>query len=101
MKLLSQFEKPVCWRLTAAFAVLLIAGLGFVQSVHLHDELAPSSAARSHCAICVFSHSPAVVTAAGAAPAPALDFTTISSTDPQLRSQLLVSSTFIRPPPVS
>lgn len=96
-----QFERSLCWRFTAAFAVLLIAGLGFVQSVHLHDELAPSSAARSHCAICVFSHSPAVVTATGAAPAPSLDFATIKSSDPQLLSQLLVSSAFIRPPPVS
>jgi hypothetical protein len=100
MKLSPQFGKSLCWRLTAVFAVLLVAGLGFVQSVHLHDELAPSSAARSHCALCLFSHSPAVITAARSAPAPVLDFATIKSVEPQLLSRLLVSSAFIRPPPV-
>ncbi len=81
-------------------AVILIAGVGFVQAIHLHEDLAPFGAARSHCALCVFSHSPAVVTATRSAPVPVGDFTALVSAEPQLRSRLLVSSAFIRPPPV-
>jgi hypothetical protein len=99
MKLLGQFAPPLSRRLTVLLAVVLLAGLGFVQSVHLHDELAPSGAARSHCALCVFSHSPAVITAARCAPAPALDSVSPQSAEPQLRSRLLVSAITIRPPP--
>jgi len=39
MKLLGQFAPPLSRRLTVLLAVVLLAGLGFVQSVHLHDEL--------------------------------------------------------------
>ena len=94
-----KFEKSL-WRLTVAFAVLLVAGVAIVQSFHLHEELAPSGVTRSHCALCVFSHSPAVVTVARSVPVPLLDYASLPSVDPQLRSRLLVCSAFIRPPPV-
>jgi hypothetical protein len=94
-----QFAKSQCWRLTAVFAVLLIAGLGLVQSVHVHEELAPSRATRTHCALCVFSHSPAVITAAGSAPAKVPEVAYSHLAEPQLQSRLLVASAFVRPPP--
>jgi hypothetical protein len=100
MRLASQFDKSLFRRLTAVFAVLLIAGFGFVQSVHLHDESAPSSATHSHCALCAFSHSPAVATAARSAPIPVLSFTSLQSVEPQLHSRLLLPSVSIRPPPI-
>ena len=88
------------WRLwVAGFLALLIAGLGFVESVHLHNDLAPNQAAHSHCALCAISHNPAVVTAARSAPEPVSDFTVSTTAQPHLRSRLLVPSTFIRPPP--
>jgi hypothetical protein len=88
------------WRLwIAGFMALLIVGMGFVQSIHLHNELAPHHAAHSHCALCVISHSPAVVTAARSAPAPVSDFAAFTAAEPQLHSRLLIASAFIRPPP--
>ncbi len=99
MRLAPQFEKSLSWRLTVLFAVLLIAGMGFVQSVHLHDELSPSRADRSHCALCVFSHSPAVMTTAGPAPIPVPDVIYLHFAEPQLHSRLLVAVVSIRPPP--
>lgn len=99
MRLAPQFDKSLFRRLTAVFAVLFIVGLSLVQSVHLHDESATSGAEHSHCALCIFSHSPAVVTAARTAPVPVLHFVSIHSAEPQLHSRLLVSVVFIRPPP--
>lgn len=99
MRLAPQFDQARLRRWTAVFAVVLIAGLSFVQAVHLHDESATSSAEHSHCALCIFSHSPAVVTAARTAPVPVLHFVSIHSAEPQLHSRLLVAVAFIRPPP--
>ena len=99
MRLAPQFEKSLGRRLTAAFAVLLIFGLGVIQAVHLHDELAPSGASHSHCALCVFSHGSAVVTAIRLAPTLVVDFASVHSTEPQLHSRLLVPAASIRPPP--
>jgi len=89
-----------CQRFVAAFAALLIAGLGIVQVVHLYDELASSDTSHSRCALCVLSHSPAVATAAGSAPAPIGKSSALVVADPQLHSRLLIAAAFIRPPPV-
>lgn len=101
MRLVPQFASPFSRRMVAIFAVLLVAGIGFVQSVHLHEDVIPSGPTRSHCALCVFSHSPAVITAAGTTPALATDFASPQLQDPQLRSRLMVCSAFIRPPPTA
>ena len=99
MRLAPKFENSLWRRLTAVFVVLLIAGLGFVESVHLHEGVDPSGAVNTHCALCVLSHIPAVVTTARSAPAPVLDFVSLPSAEPQLHSRLLVPSLSIRPPP--
>ena len=100
MRLVPQFETSSLRRITAFAAVLLIAGLGLVQAIHLH-EFAPSDAGRSHCALCVFSHTPAVLTAARSAPALVSESASLVVAEPQLRSRLLLPASFIRPPPVS
>ena len=87
-------------RWTVAFAVVLITSMGFVQAIHLHEDLAPTTADRSHCALCVFSHSPAVVTAARSAPTLVCNLATPVSAEPQLHSRLLAPAASIRPPPV-
>ncbi len=69
-------------------------------SVHQHDEFARSGAVHSHCALCIFSHSPAAVTATRSAPVPVRDVAELAFAEPQLRSRLLIPSAFIRPPPV-
>lgn len=95
-----QFEHSGLRRLTAVFVVLLVASVSFLGSVHQHDEFARSGAVHSHCALCIFSHSPAAVTATRSAPVPVRDVAELAFAEPQLRSRLLIPSAFIRPPPV-
>jgi len=85
----------------AVFFVVLIAAFGFVQAVHVHDTLAKQSSPASHCSLCVIAHSAAVVTPAGTSLAPIVESAPLAVSDPQLRSQLQVASSFIRPPPQS
>ena len=63
MTVVRQPDRPSWQRCIAVFAALLVAGVGFVQFVHLHEEFSSSGAVHSHCALCIFSHSPAAVTA--------------------------------------
>jgi hypothetical protein len=97
--MIRQLDRARWQRWIAVFATLLITGLSLIQAIHLHEELAPSSAAHSHCALCIFSHSPAVVTSARHAPIATSGFATLAPADAQLRSRLVVPSAFIRPPP--
>ena len=83
----------------AVLFVVLIAGFGFVQAVHVHDTLAKQSSPASHCSLCVIAHSAAVVTPAGTSLVPIVRSGLLAVSDPQLRSQLQVASSFIRPPP--
>ena len=83
----------------AVFFVVLIAGFGFVQAVHVHDTLATQSSPASHCSLCVIAHSAALVTPAGTSLRPIIRSALLAVSDPQLRSQLQVASSFIRPPP--
>jgi hypothetical protein len=85
----------------AVFFVVLIACFGFVQAVHVHDTLTKQSSPASHCSLCVIAHSAAVVTPAGTSLAPIVRSAPLAVSDPQLRSQLQVASSSIRPPPQS
>ena len=84
---------------TAAFFVLVMAALSFVQAVHVHEALAGQPAPASHCSLCVVAHSAAVITPASEAPAPVLESATVVLSEPQLQSRLRVASSLIRPPP--
>jgi hypothetical protein len=99
MKPLQQLDRRMVKKFTAAFFVLVMAGFGFVQAVHVHDALAARTSPPSHCSLCVVSHSAAVVTAVNAAIAPVVESAAVSASEPQLRSHLEVASSFIRPPP--
>src|SRR5271169_3415809 len=96
MKPQFQFDRSSFQKWTAVFFVLVMAGFGFVQAVHVHDALAGPA---SHCSLCVVAHSAAVVTPASAAPAPVLEAAILAVSEPQLESRLQVISSFIRPPP--
>jgi len=93
-----QFGSTPLRKWTTLFCVLVIAGFGFVQAVHAHNVVDGQSAA-AHCSLCVVAHSAAAVTAATAAPAPALETARLAVLEPQLQSQLHVTSSYIRPPP--
>ena len=99
MKSSHQIDRSTLRRFTAAFFVLVIAGFGFVQAVHVHDVLARQASPASHCSLCVVAHSAAIVTPTGTAPAPVVASAAVAISDPQLRSHLQVASSFIRPPP--
>jgi len=82
--------------------VLVVAVFGFVQAVHVHDGLATDDgpgAPAAHCLICVAAHSAPIVTTASLAPVLAHTATVTPVLDPQLSTQLVIPSAFIRPPP--
>jgi len=101
MKPLHQLSRPALRKFTAAFFVLVIAGFGFVQAVHVHNALATQTSPASHCSLCVVAHSAAVVTPVNTAIAPIVTTAAFAVSDPQLQSHLEVASSFIRPPPPS
>jgi hypothetical protein len=101
MKPLHQIDRRTLRKFTAAFFVLMIAGFGFVQAVHVHDSLAKQTSPASHCSLCVVAHSAAVVTPVNASIAPVVESTAVAVSDPQPQSHLEVASSFIRPPPQS
>ncbi|HEY4930422.1 MAG TPA: hypothetical protein VII23_02535 [Terriglobales bacterium] len=99
MTVICQFERPQLRKWTALLFVLVMAGFGFVQAVHVHDALASQSSPASHCSLCVVAHSAAVVTAVSSAPAPVQQSARLAVLEAQLQSQLHVASSYIRPPP--
>jgi hypothetical protein len=102
MKQANQFERSLPQRLMAAFFVLVVAGFGFVQAVHVHDPvLEPSSAPSSHCSLCAVAHTTVAVTAASSTPVPTVHYEAQQLCEPQHESRLVISSSLIRPPPLS
>jgi hypothetical protein len=94
-----QFERPQLRKWMALLFVVVMAGFGFVQAVHVHDALASQSSPASHCSLCVVAHSAALVTSGCAAVAPDLNSAGLAVLEPQLLSHLQVASSYIRPPP--
>jgi hypothetical protein len=99
MKPLSQPGRRTLRKLTAVFFVLIIAGFGFVQAVHVHDALAKQTSPASHCSLCAVTHSAVAITPVNAVIAPVVTKAAVAVSDPQLQSYLEVTSSFIRPPP--
>jgi hypothetical protein len=84
---------------SAVFFVLVMAGFGFVQAVHVHAAVAGQASPTSHCPLCVVARNAAVITPASVAPAPPVESAVLVVSEPQLRSRLQIVSSFIRPPP--
>lgn len=101
MKPLYQIDRRTLRKFTAAFFVLVIAGFGLVEAVHVHDAVAEQTSPASHCSLCVIAHNAAVVTPVNAALAPVVTSAPLVISNPQLQSRLQVASSFIRPPPQS
>jgi len=99
MKFWRQLDRFPWKKCTAALFVLLIAGFGFVQAVHVHDALLGQSSAPSHCSLCVAAHQAAAITPVSAAPVPRVEATIAELSQPQSDSRLQVGALFIRPPP--
>ena len=95
----NQLDRKLLQKWTALLFVLVMAGFGFVQAVHVHDALASQSAPASHCSLCVVAHSAALISPAGAAPAPVFSSAQLAVLEPQLQSRLQVAFSYIRPPP--
>lgn len=99
MKPLYQIDRRTLRKFTSAFFVLVIAGFGFVEAVHVHDAAAKQTSPASHCSLCVVAHNAAVVTPVNASLTPVVKSAPLALSDPQLQSQLQVASSSIRPPP--
>lgn len=103
MKPSRQFDRLPFQKWIALLFVLVVAVFGVVQAVHVHDGLPTgddSGSPASHCLICVAAHSVPVVTTVSLSPVLTLTAGVIPESDPQLYSQLVIFSAFIRPPPV-
>jgi hypothetical protein len=96
-----QFHHRLFQKWTAVFFVLVMAGFGFVQAVHVHDTVAGQTSPASHCSLCVVAHSAVVTSPVNGAPAPVIQTAPLDLSEPQLESRLQVASSFIRPPPAS
>jgi hypothetical protein len=101
MKPLYAIDRGTLRKFTSAFFVLVIAGFGFVETVHVHDAVAKQTSPASHCSLCVVAHNAAVVTPVNVALAPVATSAPLAISDPQLQSQLRVASSSIRLPPQS
>jgi len=99
MKQSPQFGRHPLQKWTALLFVLVMAGFGFVQAIHVHDALARKTAPESHCSLCVVAHSAALISPAGVAPMPVFDTAQVAVIEPQLQSHLQVAFSYIRPPP--
>jgi hypothetical protein len=104
MKPRSQSVRTGVQSWTALLFVLVMAVCGFVQVVHTHDgpanDARPNSSA-THCLSCVASHSVAVKAEVSFTPVLAVQPETLLNQEVQLVSQLILFSSFIRPPPAS
>ena len=101
MKPLRQLDGSPLRKWTAVLFVLVMAGVGFAQAVHVHDTNAGQTSPASHCSLCVAAHHAAVITPVNAAQAPVIASVVLVQSEPQLLSRLQVAFSFIRPPPQS
>jgi len=101
MKPSRQLKPPLLQTWIALLFVLVMAGFGFVQSVHVHDAMAGQSSPASHCSLCVVAHSAVLISPAAVAPLPAVAAIVFAVSEPQLQSRLQVAPSYIRPPPQS
>lgn len=102
MKSRSQMDSQLSRQCLAALCILVMAVFGFVQAVHVHDGLADNESPNgpvARCLICVAAHSAPVVTGISVAPVLIVSASVTPVLDPQLHPQLVVPSSFIRPPP--
>lgn len=87
----------MAYRAGAVACVLLVIFIGTVSAVHAHLET--SKAPEHSCSICALAHS-GVVAVAISTPVPVFARSAVGLTAAVgLRSLLLVSSLYIRPPP--
>jgi|HubBroStandDraft_6_1064221.scaffolds.fasta_scaffold53208_2 hypothetical protein len=73
------------------FLVLLVSA---VQATHVHPD-----SAKHDCSLCVVAQAGTIITAAFHATPVLLQSRIEAATDPQLHSQLIAPSLYIRPPP--
>jgi hypothetical protein len=98
---LRQFDRSPLQAGLAVVLALVMVGFGFVQAVHVHNELAKPASPASHCSLCIASHNTAVVVTASNAPAPVLESAIIAVHETQFEPQVRIGASFIRPPPQS
>ena len=96
-----KFDRSPTYKWVALALGLLMAAIGFVQAVHVHDALGRQSSPASHCSFCVVAHNAAVITPVSSPPVPVVKASLQDPSQPQLTSRLLIGASFIRPPPQS
>jgi len=102
MNKVSQFDRARLRKWSALVVVLVVTAFAVVQVTHVHNGVRggddPGSPS-THCLFCVAAHSAPIVTTVTFTPVLALTAAVTPVIDPQLYSQLVIFSAFIRPPP--
>jgi hypothetical protein len=104
MKPHSQFARNGVQHWTAFFVVLVMVVFGFVQAVHVHEGRANDArpnAPSTHCVSCVAVHSAAIKAEVSFAQVLSQQPGTTFTAEPQLEAQLVLFTSFIRPPPAT
>ena len=100
MKLWLQFDRLPWKKCTAALFVLLMAGFGFVQAVHVHDALGRTDFARNRTVHSAWSRiTESFSLLPRVAPTQISESTKVAELEIQLQSHLHETHSNIRPPP--
>jgi len=99
MTLLRQLDRSPGQKCLAVVFALAMLGIGFVQAVHVHDDLARQSTPPSHCSLCVAAHNPVAVVSTGGAPLPVVESAPVLPAETPREAFLSIGAAFIRPPP--
>jgi hypothetical protein len=101
MSSIRQFDRSLLQKCLAVTFVLVMAGLGFIQAVHVHDAMVRPTSPASHCSLCVVAHHAVLVTPANSAPEPIVTASVPEITAVQFELPVQNGASFIRPPPQS
>jgi hypothetical protein len=100
MKYPVQNDRWTLRRWAALCAVLVLVVFATTLEVHAH-AVAGAGSNDSHCSLCIASHSVAAPAQLTVATVTFAYCEVFAAAEPQLHSRLLVTSSFIRPPPQS
>ena len=99
MPLLRQLDRSPLQKSLAVVFALAMVGLGFVQAVHVHEDLARQSTPPSHCSLCVAAHHAVAVVTTGGATVPLVQAAVVTPVETPRESCVQIGASFIRPPP--
>jgi hypothetical protein len=94
-----QLDRSLLQKSLAVVFALAMVAIGFVQAVHVHDDLTRQTTPPSHCSLCVAAHHAVAVVTSGSVPALLQETAVVTPPEAQRESSVQIGASFIRPPP--